>query len=143
MYSVLHHQICIHLSICLVWLMRTCLKILWLCCFLRLAIGTDQGFTVVDTITNKCLYILSNLTSILCKQPPIYIYPFCISFNHSLPTYVADLATQEIRRGSTPATFSPKPTVMKHASVRSMSTQQFRVIFLCRVSTSFSLEHTK
>ena len=35
---------------------------------LRLAIGTDQGLSVVDTITNKCLYILSNLTSILCKH---------------------------------------------------------------------------
>ena len=35
-------------------------------CF-RLVIGTDQGFTVVDTITNRCLYTLCNLTSILCK----------------------------------------------------------------------------
>ena len=74
-----------------------------------------------------------------CVSNPLYTYPFCISFNHSLPAYVADLAKQEIRRGSTPATFSPKPTVMKHASVRSMSTQQFRVIFLCHVSTSFTL----
>lgn len=31
----------------------------------RLAIGTNRGFALVDTVNNRCLYILSNLNSIL------------------------------------------------------------------------------
>lgn len=81
----------VYLSIVSVW-GYSCLKILWLCYFLRLAIGTDQGLSVVDTITNKCLYILSNLTSILCKHATLYTYPFCSSL--SPPTYVQTWQTK-------------------------------------------------
>lgn len=70
----------VSLSICL-YVYRVCMRLLLLfedtlIMLLRLAIGTDQGLSVVDTITNKCLYILSNLTSILCKHATSNILAF-------------------------------------------------------------------
>ena len=67
-----------------------------------------------------------------CVSMQLAIYLFFLHFFISAYT-CADLTNQDIRRGSTPATFSPKPTVMKLPSLRSMSTQQFRVICLCYV----------
>ena len=47
----------------------------------RLAIGTNRGFALVDSATNRCLYILSNIASILCTCSPhnvLYIaWKFC------------------------------------------------------------------
>ena len=57
-------------------------------CF-RLVIGTDQGFTVVDTITNRCLYTLCNLTSILCKWNKVCARSF-------FPYHIAVLCVEKI-----------------------------------------------
>ena len=122
------------LSVCMsivsVWGYYSCLKILWLCysgwplALTRVFLWWTQSPTNAST---------SSATSpASCVSMQLAIYLFFLHFFISAYTG-ADLTNQDVRRGSVPATFSPKPTVMKHPSLRSMSTQQFRVICLCCV----------
>jgi len=70
-----------------------------------LAIGTDQGFAVVDTVTNRCICTLSNLTSIL--------------YLADNSKYIRQMRRETSEMAINPS--SPKPKIMRHATSWALS----------------------
>ena len=101
----------------------------------RLAIGTDQGFALVDTVTNRCLYILSNLTSILCMYNPLLklyerllMWCYFPSGHVCILSLLVDTAAPS-KYGQLKRRFdgtSPKPIIRRHPTLRSMSSHSVR-----------------